>query len=52
MNARGWAAFVVTQDAGPGFVPGAQVDEIATMSINGTSISTPTTMHRNSQTVR
>jgi len=53
MNARGRAAFVVTQDAGPGFVPGAQVvDEFATMSITGTSINTPTTMHRNSQTVR
>jgi hypothetical protein len=53
MNARGRAAFVVTQDAGPGFVPGAHVvDEFAIMSITGTSINTPTTMHGNSQTVR
>jgi hypothetical protein len=62
MNARGRAAFVVTQDAGPGFVPSAQVvdefaitqvvDEFAIMSITGTSINTTTTMHRNPPTVR
>jgi len=53
MNARGRAAFVVPRDAEPGFTPGARVvDEFATTSITGTSITTPTTMHRNTQTVR